>query len=468
MKLGTVVVCGLAALCAITAVTLPEKKDDSEEKAWRSLEVYKNKLMYSEAIKQYKTIINKTPYEESYELVIELRDYCKEVGEENAYIDACRMAVERDPSDYQSAEEVLNYYYENSSGEMYTYIHKLMNAKDVSDEAYQHYSDFYDTIKGRYSLHHLAVQSVGEWCNDSFALADYDGENDCVINTQGDFLVKGEYGKIDSYSADQKYIAILDNEQKVYVDLNSRRKLVPYNYDSDELVYYDYLGRLENGMANFCYDENKWGYLTSSMSVKYKGLEAALPLSEKLFAYKYEGKWNIYYHGSEDLYVYSCDELYVDGEAFTGRCVTSTKAQTRTYYIYAKNSGDSGWSAVKLVLDFSKKDTTVSAEKLGTLTFEDVRLFSGKAGAVKINGAWQFIDSKGEVIEAMGKYSDARSMSCGLCAAVGENGMWGYIDSKGQFVIEPQFKEAYPLCSAGTAVVRSSDGWYLLSLSEYK
>ena len=468
MKLGTVVVCGLILLCAATAVTLPEKKDTRLEDAQRSLEVYKNKLMYSEAIREYKNIINLTPYENSYELVIELRDYCEETGEQEAYIEACRMAVKRDPSDYVSAEAVLKYLDEKGKSELYSYAHELMNAENVSPEAYQHYSDFYDTIKGRYSLSKLAVESIGEWVGDSYAMGVYDSDNDCVVGTDGSFLIQGKYGRIDSYSPEGGYIAVTDNDQKVYVDINSRRKLVPYDYQSDQLVYYNYLGRIESGMANFCYDQNQWGYLTSSMSVKYGGLDAATPVSEGLFAFKSEGKWEVYYHGSsKDVFMYSCDDLYMEGDVFASRCIADYNAKTKTYYIYAKENG-SGWSLVKLVADFSEKDIATSSEKLGSQTFDEVSVFGSGCGAVKTGGKWKFIDQTGAIIEKMGEYDGAKSMRCGLCPVKTDVGLWGYIDGNGKLVIDAVFEEANTLSSAGTAAVRSSDGWHLLRLNEYK
>ncbi len=465
MKLSTVVVAGLAALCVAAAVTLPEKKDNSVEIARKDLEIYKNKLMYSEAIDQYKTIIGKTPYEDRYALIIELRDYCDNVGEENAFIDACRMAVEQDPSDFRSAGNVLDSMPRNEK--LYSYIHKLLDTPDISNDARNFYSNYYDEIRGLHSLSNLAVENVSEWCCDSFAVCSFDSENDCVISTDGSVIVDGSFGRIDSYSPQGKYVAVSDKDQKVYVDTASRRKLVPYDYGSGSLVYYDYLGRLDSGLSNFRYDGSKWGYLTSSMAVKYNGLDAATPVTNGLFAYKSEGKWNIFYHGSSDTFVYSCDELYMEDDIFSRECVVDRGAKTRTYIVYAKSAGGSGWSPVKLTLDFSEKDLSVSAQPLGSSAYEDVRLFGEGCGAVKSDGAWKFIGSDGSLLD-MGTYRDARSMKCGLCPVQDENGLWGYVDMKGKYIISPSFEEAYSLSSVGTAAVKTDGIWKLLRLTEYK
>lgn len=468
MKLGTVVVAGLAALCVVTAVTLPEKKETIDLSAdWNTLEVYKIKMMYSEAIDTYKNIIDKSPAEDKYKLYIELRDYCKENEEQGEYINACRMAVSLNPSDYESAFAVLDSL--NAKKEAYDYIHTLMKTPDVTEEAAAKYSDYYDAMKGLFSLRNLKVAEITEWYSDSYAIGVFDEENDCVIAADGTYIAEAVYGKIDSYSPEQMYIAADDKNQKVYINLSSRRKYVPYDGSSKSLVYYSYLGRFESGLANYCDSNGKWGYLTTSMSEKYNGFDAATPLTGGLFAAKKDGKWNVVYHSSTgDIGAYSADEIYLENNEFVNFYFDSSDKNYRNYIFYAKNAADAGWSAMKLAVDFSGKETTVTCEKLGSSVFEDVRIFGNGIGTVKHEGKWKFIKPGGELQDIIGDFSDVRYYNCGMCPVMNSDGKWGFIDAKGKVIIEPQFEEAHSLCSSGTACVRLSDGWKLLRLTEYK
>lgn len=97
--------------------------------------------------------------------------------------------------------------------------------------------------------------------------------------------------------------------------------------------------------------------------------------------------------------------------------------------------------------------------------YEEVCAFYDETyAAVKINGAWQFIDQKG-VIQDLGSYDQARSFSGGL-AAVCINGKWGYIDMNGNLVIDCQFKEAGQFCPQGAAFVKQEgeNSWRMLTL----
>ena len=69
-----------------------------------------------------------------------------------------------------------------------------------------------------------------------------------------------------------------------------------------------------------------------------------------------------------------------------------------------------------------------------TSYFEDALPFSEGLAAVKINGAWGYVDSEGEFV-VQPQYSEAGSFSGG-CAAVYGGGMWQVIDSTGAVRLE--------------------------------
>ncbi len=63
--------------------------------------------------------------------------------------------------------------------------------------------------------------------------------------------------------------------------------------------------------------------------------------------------------------------------------------------------------------------------------------------------AMSFMDSSGTA----GASGEINMFSEGLLAVEDSSGRWGYINKKGEYVITPQFSEAYPFDSDGTAVV---------------
>lgn len=90
-------------------------------------------------------------------------------------------------------------------------------------------------------------------------------------------------------------------------------------------------------------------------------------------------------------------------------------------------------------------------------------LEGGNYAVADDSGNWGFANEKGEyVIDP--QYEDAFSFSQSL-AAVKVDGMWGYINSYATQIMEPQFNMAFPFFS-GKALVVDEQGYYqILSLS---
>ncbi|MGN1120356.1 MAG: WG repeat-containing protein, partial [Oscillospiraceae bacterium] len=432
-----------------------------------------------------KQILNNTADEDKYALIIELRDYAKSVDRTSAYIDACKQAVSKVPTDTESGGAVLDYMRSNADREIYSYVNNLITktselkgssnaaTAEAAAAAYDFYVGYYDTVKGDYKLSNLGLKSVSEWVNDTFAVGQLDEDNDVVINTAGERIVDEGHGHFDSYSPKEKYLATVHENQHVYMNLDDNRKLVPYNSTTKELVYYDYLGTFQGGIANFSYDNGKWGILNSNMTERYSGLEAAAAVSNNFYAIKSDGKWKIIYHDTQnrdgDAEVFTCNDLYLEDGYFINTRTLINNGSAVEVVVYARNDASSQWTAYKLTVDASDPKTySAKSEALGSLSFEDVKLFGNGYGAVKLNGSWCFIDSKGEVVEAMGTHNDAKSLYCGLAAVQSaSNKRWGYIDSKGNIIIDFQFGEANSLSSKGTAAVLDGSSWRLLRLREY-
>ncbi len=95
---------------------------------------------------------------------------------------------------------------------------------------------------------------------------------------------------------------------------------------------------------------------------------------------------------------------------------------------------------------------------------EDARMFLESDGlaAVKVDGAWGFIDKDGNfVIEP--SYREAHSFINGY-AAVKVRDTWGFITKKNKLVLECQFEDVKDFSSHGTAFVKQNGEWKLLKL----
>jgi hypothetical protein len=97
--------------------------------------------------------------------------------------------------------------------------------------------------------------------------------------------------------------------------------------------------------------------------------------------------------------------------------------------------------------------------------------FSDGLAAVKEGGAtpdkstsYRYIDHSGDTVlgpftvPPQGWYSEAPPFVDGLAARCDERGLWGYIDKSGEYVIEPQYVQAYNFRD-GRAIVYSERDW---------
>ncbi|MEL6356670.1 MAG: WG repeat-containing protein, partial [Bacteroidota bacterium] len=93
------------------------------------------------------------------------------------------------------------------------------------------------------------------------------------------------------------------------------------------------------------------------------------------------------------------------------------------------------------------------------MTYAALRPFGEGLAAVRLDsGAWNFIDSSGQVLQQWekGKYQDFRSFSEGLCA-FRKGARWGFIDQNFKEVLPPIYKKVEPFY-LGRAVVTTDQG----------
>lgn len=97
-------------------------------------------------------------------------------------------------------------------------------------------------------------------------------------------------------------------------------------------------------------------------------------------------------------------------------------------------------------------------------TYEAAKAFSGDFAAVKLDGLWGFIDTRGVLVIA-NQFSDVCSFSNGYAAVCdASTNLWGYIDSEGFMTLSPQFDEACDF-KDGVAIVRIGNTHYITKSS---
>jgi len=95
--------------------------------------------------------------------------------------------------------------------------------------------------------------------------------------------------------------------------------------------------------------------------------------------------------------------------------------------------------------------------------YESVGSFSeGLAPVKNTSGDWIFIDKEGKVV--LSSYKKPLSFSEGLAAACKpKNDTYGYIDRSGNWIIKPQFDNAYSFAD-GVALVKKKGKWGIIKL----
>ena len=105
---------------------------------------------------------------------------------------------------------------------------------------------------------------------------------------------------------------------------------------------------------------------------------------------------------------------------------------------------------------------TITESKIYSVDEYDsvVQPFGSKLVAVKVDGKWGFMNSKGDLaIKTI--FEDAHNFTEGL-APVLSKGKWGYINTKGKFVISAQYDEVDPSFSNGYAKVAKKGKWGII------
>lgn len=464
MRVGKVMLIAVLAMGLISTVkVLTPDNSEAEEiaAAENELEVYINKKMYSDTVNAYQKLLGYDKYTDNYEKWSEYHNYALEHDFEDELTDSCKKLLTLDPSETQPARNVLEWYKENDFESVYGWLEYLRNT--LPQERNAEFDEYYDTIKGNYSIKDKGYSELGDWASavfdnsnqaDTYLIGTVSDNERVVIKSNGDILAQKESDKIISYSYKEKLLAGQNEEQLVYINIGEDRKRVPYDYNEKVLLNNKYLGPYCNDIANYCDENDNWGFVNSRADIIYTGFKRTTAGSEGIFAAQNEnGLWSI---------------LYLKDNGRLGKIADTEFSDIKTdEYGYMVKNGiffgrvNNEWYMNKITVD---QKGNYSIEKFNT-PYEDAKMF-GDLGAVKLSGKWGFVDKNGETVIPP-QFEDAKSFSCGF-AAVKQYGLWGYIDRSGKIIIDCVFEDANSFSRYGIAAVQENDTWNLIQLDEYE
>lgn len=448
MSKGILVIVVFIVLGLMAFANLPRSdepvRDIAAEKAeaMAEVETFDLKLMYDDAKARYVQMVN--DYPDDREIKNGYVDYCFSHGFDQDAVTVLNDMLTQDPSDKESAEKLLKYYRNTND----TAIYSLMNAhKDILEDN-EIYGEVMDELYGKVDHFTRKYSEVTGWqMNKGYMFVKNGLGKSGVLDAAGQLVFPFNYDTVESYSEEGKYAAVYDHDQLVYVSIEGKRRLVPFNNSTKELVYLDHAGPIEQGVANVGKD-GKWAIAGTDMLFEAFTYDMVTPFSCNVMAVCSEGNWMI---ANSDLSViYSGFEgIYTDDYGYC--CFNDV--------LFLKYSGK--YKMFILERDESKK--AVSVRAVSDLEFDDVRPF-GQYGAVCIDGKWGFVRSDGTwLIEP--QYANAYSFVCGFAPIEGARG-WKYIDESGETVINENYEGATAFNVNGFAAVKSEGVWDLIRLTK--
>lgn len=219
-----------------------------------------------------------------------------------------------------------------------------------------------------------------------------------------------------------------------YIDVEGNKKHVVLGVD-----HIEQLGLIESGMFSL-FDGNKWHFYNTEHQKVFGDFDEVSAIGNGVAAVKSNGVWKLVDRSGADLTGKTYADVAMDGKKVVFR------------YDRLFVSDGNGYKMIN-----------ESGTEIGNATYEDAHIFNDATyAAVKIAGAWGFVDQDGNVV-IKPQYEDARSFANGM-AAVKKNGLWGFINTEGEMVIAPQFEGACDFNSDGCVFVGVDGEWSLLRL----
>lgn len=363
------------------------------------------------------------------EIYTEVAEYYKAQEKDAEYLSWCENFFETYPTEPAAYDCVLDAYLENRDYEACYDIIEIAAKRNISsdyikkvseDIKYVYKLDFnkYDDV-AIYSNNYCPVEEKGLWG---------------FVDRYGNQRIACRYPEVGAYTQ-SNFTSVVNAENEAYfIDKEGSKVMVSKEkYASFGLLVDDIIAARKS--------DGKYTYVDSDFEPLFGEYDYASTMNNGIAAVKEGEAWQIIDKSGKPV----SDEKYVD--------IIRDEKQIA----YRNDRLFAAAEAGKYIMIDS------SGKQIGSLVFEDARLFSGDApAAVKIDGKWCFVDSDGKRISDK-TYNDARSFSNGL-AAVCIDGKWGFVDTEENIVIETEFFGAKDFNEKGSCFVQTGDKWQLLKL----
>jgi len=300
---------------------------------------------------------------------------------------------------------------------------------DTDDYGFEALDDFYESIRYAFELRRNFFEDVTLTYN-GFIQVMRDGLWG-IATYSGTLRIPYMYDSVSTVS--QGRVIAIYGDVIHAVDLANRR-IALLHEDAQEI------GNLSANRISLMRN-NAWIWATGELQAGQREYEELGMYSGGFAAAKVNGRWGLINVNQDTVIPFEHDGIVTDelGRAFAQNAV-----------FIRENDG------VTLFIGNQRTD----------IHFDDARPFNTTGyAAVKRNGLWGFIDSRGEIVFEP-QFEDARSFSQHLAGVRIEN-YWGYISHRGEVVIEPMFLEARDFYN-GSAPVRTMQGWRFVTLLEYR
>jgi len=363
------------------------------------------------------------------EVYVEVAEYYKSQEKDAEYLSWCENFFDKYPTLSDSYDCVLDAYLNDKDYKSCYDILKTAEKRNISsdfikqvsaDIMYVYKLDF-NTFEdvAVYSNNYCPVKSKSVWG---------------FVDRYGNQRIACKYLEVGAYTQTNFASVVNADGDAYFIDKTGAKVMV-----SKEK--YQSFGLLVDGKIAAKRNDGKYTYVDKEFNVLFGEYDYASTINNGVAAVKTGDTWQLINGDGKNI----TNEKYVDVK------FDEKQIAYRNDRLFVSTSADK----YIMVDGFGKK--------VGSLTFEDARIFAGNApAAVKIDGKWCFVNSDGKLISDK-KYDEARSFTNGL-AAVCVDGKWGFIDENENVVIKPVFFGAKDFNEKGSCFVQTGDKWQLLKL----
>lgn len=435
-KINAILVClALVAMAAFSWFSIFKRSADEAaayEKYLQQAERYEKKSIYIDAVTCYQNAQKLRP---SYDIAMRIAGVYAQMGDKNGFLKACDEASVLDKSTSEPYVKKAEYYisakrYSDAIKTVRNVPKQLVNDTEIMR--------LKEMLAYQYVVKYMAFDTIGDWKEvgkTSYAVAQKDGLWG-MVNQEGQQKLRFRFEALGAYDQETGVIPCCDQGLYLYIDLKGNRKLV-----GD--FTYQYLGSFGCGYAP-AQRNNAYGYITTEFEESHFEYDYAGAFANHTAAVRKGDKWALINDKFQPITDFIYDDILVDSYGFCA-----------TYHTVVARAGDR-----YVFLDTDGKQISASSFECAVMPASDDGMI-----AVRNQGKWGFADTTGAIV-LKEQFEEAKSFSLGL-APVKLDGKWGYINTAGKFVIEAEFEDANVFSKQGSAAVKGSYSWSMMTLCEY-